>query len=117
MAQTGAAALAAVQDNIDALLEWDYITAGRTKRTGTRTTKANRPEPRDVKEHAEGGWAGLNGPELSWLGEKGPEYVIPNHALRSGMGGSGVTIQGVTEDEIMAMIDRGLYFRLQRKPT
>jgi SLT domain-containing protein len=31
--------------------------------------------------YAAGGWAGLNGPELAWLGERGPEYVIPNAAL------------------------------------
>jgi hypothetical protein len=43
--------------------------------------------------HASGGWVGLNGPELSWLGERGPEYVIPNNALRSG-GGSGLVING-----------------------
>jgi TP901 family phage tail tape measure protein len=36
--------------------------------------------------HASGGWVGLNGPELSWLGERGPEYVIPNNALRGGGG-------------------------------
>lgn len=38
--------------------------------------------------YAAGGWAGLNGPEWALLGEKGPEYVVPNHALRS-TGGSG----------------------------
>ena len=37
--------------------------------------------------YAAGGWAGLNGPELAWLGERGPEYVVPNQALRSGAGG------------------------------
>lgn len=34
--------------------------------------------------YASGGWAGLHGPELAWLGERGPEYVVPNHALRGG---------------------------------
>ena len=28
--------------------------------------------------HAAGGWVGLNGPEISLLGERGPEYVVPN---------------------------------------
>lgn len=32
--------------------------------------------------YAAGGWAGLHGPELALLGERGPEYVIPNNALR-----------------------------------
>lgn len=28
--------------------------------------------------HATGGWVGLNGPELSVVGERGPEYIVPN---------------------------------------
>jgi tape measure domain-containing protein len=36
--------------------------------------------------YASGGWAGLHGPELAWLGERGPEYVVPNAALRGGGG-------------------------------
>jgi TP901 family phage tail tape measure protein len=36
--------------------------------------------------YAAGGWAGLHGPELAWLGEGGPEYVVSNPALRSGAG-------------------------------
>ncbi len=28
-----------------------------------------------------GGWAGLRGPELAVLGERGPEYVVPNNRL------------------------------------
>lgn len=38
--------------------------------------------------YAAGGWAGLNGPELALLGERGPEYVVPNHALGGGAGGA-----------------------------
>jgi TP901 family phage tail tape measure protein len=40
--------------------------------------------------YAAGGWAGLHGPELAWLGEGGPEYVVPNSQVRSdaGMGAS-----------------------------
>jgi hypothetical protein len=38
--------------------------------------------------HAAGGWVGLRGPEMALLGEKGPEYVIPNHQLAlAGRGG------------------------------
>jgi len=40
-----------------------------------------------IPGHAAGGWVGLNGPELGVLGERGPEYVIPNHQLRGGSGG------------------------------
>lgn len=73
-------------------------------------------DPGDTPGHAAGGWVGLNGPELSWLGEKGPEYVVPNHQLGQ-MGGNStnsVTIQGVSEREIVEMVDRGLYFKLRR---
>jgi hypothetical protein len=65
-----------------------------------------------VKPHAEGGWVGLNGPELGLLGEKGPEYVIPHNKLGGGAGG--FTIQGVSERELVDMVDRGLYFKLRR---
>jgi SLT domain-containing protein len=45
--------------------------------------------------YASGGWAGLHGPELAWLGERGPEYVVPNSALRAG-GGSAGAMQSVS---------------------
>ena len=39
--------------------------------------------------HAEGGWVGLNGPEVAIVGEKGPEYIVPNDRIgRSGPAGS-----------------------------
>lgn len=34
--------------------------------------------------YAAGGWAGLHGPELAWLGERGPEYVVPHSELSGG---------------------------------
>ena len=34
-----------------------------------------------VSGHASGGWVGLHGPELGVLGERGPEYVVPNNRL------------------------------------
>jgi TP901 family phage tail tape measure protein len=57
--------------------------------------------------YAQGGWAGLHGPELAWLGEKGPEYVVPNAALPGG-GGRGqmqrlqidVTADGRTKERL-----------------
>jgi phage-related protein len=48
-----------------------------------------------IPGHAAGGWAGLNGPELAWLGERGPEYVIPNAAL-SAMSGATSATQAVS---------------------
>lgn len=64
---------------------------------------------------AAGGWVGLNGPERVLVGEKGPEYVVPNHKLDSmGGSGSGVTIVGVSAREIADIVDRELYVRIQR---
>lgn len=64
--------------------------------------------------HAVGGWAGLHGPELSWLGEKGPEYVIPNHDLGRG-GGTPVVIPIVIDGrEIARVVDKRLYYAVQR---
>lgn len=63
---------------------------------------------------------------LAVVGEKGPELVrlpagsdvIPNGAAAGvasrGATAGGVTLQGVSEDELLDMIDRGLYFRLRR---
>jgi hypothetical protein len=49
------------------------------------------------------------------VGERGPEYVVPNHRLNSGsQAASGVTIVGVSESQITDMIERKLLFRLQR---
>jgi len=36
------------------------------------------------KGKAEGGWVGLHGPETVLVGERGPEYVVPNHQLGGG---------------------------------
>lgn len=65
---------------------------------------------------ASGGWVGLNGPQLAMVGEKGPEYIIPNHQLGQGGGGggTGVRIVGVSAREIADIVDRELYVRIQR---
>jgi hypothetical protein len=68
-----------------------------------------------ARKLAAGGWAGLNGPELAWIGEKGPEYVTPAGPSAAGRGG--FTIQGISEREIIEMVDRGLYFKLRRSGT
>jgi len=47
-----------------------------------------------IAGYQQGGWAGLHGPELAWLGERGPEYVVPNAALRGG--GTAGPMQTVT---------------------
>ena len=68
---------------------------------------------KDMPGHASGGWVGLHGPELGLLGEKGPEYIVPNHQLGK-TGTTGFTIAGISEREIVDMVDRGLYFKLRR---
>jgi hypothetical protein len=64
--------------------------------------------------HDAGGWVGLRGPELGWLGERGPEFVRKAGTGTGDGGGTGVRIVGVSARELVDMIDRGLYFRLQR---
>lgn len=64
---------------------------------------------------AGGGWAGVNGPELAVLGDGGePELVTPRSQLPTMAPSSGVTLVGVTEADILDMVDRGLYFKLRR---
>lgn len=69
--------------------------------------------------HAEGGWVGLHGPELSWVGEKGPEYIVPNHQLNRSAGdqGDAVRLVGVSKRDIQKIVDEGLYFQLRRSTT
>jgi hypothetical protein len=38
---------------------------------------AMQPSP-STRGYAEGGWVGLRGPELAMVGERGPEYIVPN---------------------------------------
>ncbi|MEI8084391.1 MAG: hypothetical protein WCI74_21330, partial [Actinomycetes bacterium] len=124
VAQTGAAAAAAVQDEIDALYESNWLN-GRGKGTTRKSTgSTNRTGDRSgggATPHAAGGWVGLNGPEVSLLGERGPEWVVPNHQLGTAAGGSAgspvqinVQVDGKT---IARIVDRNLYYRAQRKPT
>jgi len=64
---------------------------------------------------------------LAVVGERGPELVnlprgsdvIPNNRLTATSSTvAGVYLAGVSEDDILDMVDRGLYFRLQRSaPT
>jgi len=80
----------------------------------------NRFRPGDLPHRAAGGLVAAGGAYL--IGEQGPEVlqmgrtggnVIPN-AGWSSQTLSGVTIQGISEAQILDMVDRGLYFRLQR---
>lgn len=50
--------------------------------------------------YAAGGWAGLHGPELAWLGERGPEYVVSNSSLQGGSAGRGAGGTQVIEHRI-----------------
>jgi hypothetical protein len=69
-------------------------------------------------QHAAGGWAGLKGPELSLLGEKGPEYVIPHDQLRSPAPSAPRVIQLVVDGRMLAeVIDEHQYRLGQRLPA
>jgi len=72
-------------------------------------------------QHAEGGWAGLNGPEFSLLGESGPEYVIPNDQLRSMAAPQDAAphvIQLVVDGRTLAeVVDEHQYRNAQRTPA
>jgi hypothetical protein len=70
-----------------------------------------------VPHTASGGWVGLNGPEIRMLGEKGPEYVVPNHQL--GKGGGTQTIYLVIDGKTVAgaivpAVSRQMYYEMQQ---
>jgi hypothetical protein len=68
-------------------------------------------------QHAAGGWAGLHGPELSWLGERGPEYVVANHDLGA-LGGGPRIIQLIVDGRKLAeVVDRYTESALRRNPA
>jgi hypothetical protein len=67
---------------------------------------------------ARGGVFGLHGPELIVVGEEGPELVTPNDQTNRALaGGPSVRLVGVTEDDMIEMIERGMYFRLAAAGT
>jgi hypothetical protein len=71
-----------------------------------------------MKAYAQGGWAGLRGPELAMLGERGPEYVVPNHQLGNMAGGAPVTVKLVVDGRTLAqVVDKHLYYRLATAPA
>jgi tape measure domain-containing protein len=70
--------------------------------------------------YASGGWAGLHGPEMAMLGERGPEYVIPNHALRGGIATESMTINVAVGGRVAEQIyveGRDLAIRRGRAPA
>ena len=78
---------------------------------------ANSYLPPSLVHKAAGGWVGLHGPEVALVGEKGPEYVVPNHQLRGG-GGSPVAINVQVDGRTLArIVDQNLFYRAQRRPT
>jgi TP901 family phage tail tape measure protein len=73
-----------------------------------------------IPGHAAGGWVGLRGPELGLLGERGPEYVIPNHALRGGGAPESMTINVAIGGRVAEQIyveGRDLAIRRGRAPA
>lgn len=73
---------------------------------------------------AAGGYVGLRGPELTRTGETGREFVLNNRLTRmlegagdAAGGGTTLRLEGVSEAQIVDMVDRGLFFRLRRAPA
>lgn len=70
--------------------------------------------------HAAGGWVGMNGPEIGLLGERGPEYVIPNNKLGD-IGGNQTSIHievnnpVVRSDEDIDKLTEEISMRLARE--
>lgn len=67
------------------------VTADPTGNAGPG--KGSRVPLSGVPGHAAGGWAGENGPELSWLGETGREFVLSPDMLEA-LGGSPAPLFG-----------------------
>lgn len=68
----------------------------------------------NVNKYAQGGWMGLHGPELAIVGELEPELAIPRSRLAQMPGGGrGVTIVGVSESDILEIVERGLFVKLR----
>jgi Mn-containing catalase len=62
--------------------------------------------------HAAGGWAGLHGPELSWLGERGPEFVIPAGQMGAMIGGQPAIIRlEIGGRTLLDYVDQNLAYR------
>jgi hypothetical protein len=97
-----------LQSEIDSLKQLEY--AAKRAAQALRFDKTGRPFGNPTATgHAEGGWVGLGGPEVVTVGEKGPEYVIPNNQLASaGATGGGTTVHTVINldgRQIAAIVD------------
>jgi TP901 family phage tail tape measure protein len=81
----------------------DILTAGYAtdKSWVDKVISIRNGQVKPVAGFAGGGWAGLRGPELALLGERGPEYVVPNHAL-SGMSAATSPMQTMRVDVAVA---------------
>lgn len=63
---------------------------------------------------AAGGWVGLHGPEVILAGERGPEFITPNHQLGAPMGGKPVVIQLVLDKRVVGeVVDERLYYAIK----
>ena len=119
LSRTGAEALEMVDDMIAVRREAEYLWGLSHSNPGfNKKRKKKKPKHTETSTpvHGDGGWVGLDGPELGILGDEGPEYIIPNNKLRSASGGrGGLTVHvhgniygpsGV--DELMDMMARRL---------
>jgi hypothetical protein len=69
--------------------------------------------------HAAGGWVGLRGPEMALVGEKGPEYIIPNDRLGGGqtLNITHRTILQLDGSTLIDYVERHLGLRLNLRGT
>lgn len=106
-------ALSWLTDRISTLL--DLLDQATKPQAGSHESSGAILNP---NHHASGGWAGLNGPELSWLGEDEPELVIPRSRLQQSAG-TGMTYVAVpmTAEQLADAAERGLYLSLSRQPA
>jgi hypothetical protein len=86
--------------------------------TGVQVGIINQQQP---PAYAAGGIAGLNGPELALVGERGPELVVPNSILRQIAHGGSTSNNAVNANVTVnvangtaANVERGVYDAIRK---
>lgn len=104
--------MTAIVDRISAVLDlFAKGTAAANLPHVTASSGVNTRQYYVPPRHAEGGWVGLNGPEIGLLGERGPEFITRNGNLPVGGGGSASVVHThiyLDGREIAHVVDRHL---------
>lgn len=111
--------------NLDARTLLNLLTDIGTATGGSRN--GSKGPSGTIGGQAEGGWSGLNGPELAWRGERGPEFTITNEEIRRGAlsgvasapaaASSDYELVPISKAAIARMVDQELYVALRRAGT